>query len=238
MEQNNKTKATAEDLKTYYEFEERMKTLSESGDKREWEETAKAADDFIESRDWFTIIIEKDGKEGIMDLDGTVLVPPIFDKVVYTYSRILMKADKPAVVINNGKYGLVRPDGTREMVLPCEHDCIRIADVPNYFFVTDNGKTMIVSNSGKQLTPQMLDKFYGTTNGIIPVAAKGKLGLFDTSSGLFVEPAYDDIEIEFDQPVIAYRDGVPGYLSAEDGHFLPKDPYDNSDDVEELVMCY
>ena len=55
----------------------------------------------------FTIIIEKDGKEGIMDLDGTVLVPPIFDKVVYTYSRILMKADKPAVVINNGKFGLV-----------------------------------------------------------------------------------------------------------------------------------
>ena len=236
MEQNNKTKATAEDLKTYYEFEERMKTLSESGDKREWEKTAKAADDFIKSRDWFTIIIEKEGKEGVMDLDGTVLVPPIFDKVVYTYSRILMKADKPAVVINNGKFGLVRTDGTGEMVLPCEHDSIRLTDLLQYFFVTDNGKTMLVSNSGKQLTPQMLDKFYGTTNGIIPVAAKGKLGLFDTSSGLFVEPAYDDIEIEFDQPVIAYRDGVPGYLSAEDGHFLPKEEYDNSDSDECIIF--
>lgn len=236
MEQNNKTKATAEDLKTYYEFEERMKTLSESGDKREWDETAKAANDFVDSHDWFTIVIEKDGKEGVMDLDGTVLVPPIFDKVVYTYSRILMKADKPAVVINNGKFGLVRADGTGEMVLPCEHDSIRIADVPNYFFVTDNGKTMIVSNLGKQLSPQILDKFYGTTNGIIQVEAKCKLGLFDISSGLFVEPAYDDIEIEFDQPVIAYRDGVPGYLSAEDGHFLPKEEYDNSDSDECIIF--
>ena len=235
MEQNNKPKATAEDLKTYYEFEERMKTLSESGDKREWEKTAKAANDFVESRDWFTIIIEKDGKEGVMDLDGTVLVPPIFDKVVYTYSRILMKADKPAVVINDGKFGLVRADGTGEMVLPCEHDSIHLTDLLQFFFVTDNGKTMLVSNSGKQLTPQMLDKFYGTTNGIIPVAAKGKLGLFDTSSGLFVEPAYEDIEIEFEQPVIAYRDGVPGYLSAEDGHFLPKEEYDNSDSDECII---
>ena len=236
MSNENKIKATAEDLKTYYEFEERMKTLSESGDTRQFEETAKAADDFVESRDWFTIVIEKDGKEGVRDLDGTVLVPPIFDKVAYTYSRIHMNASKPVVVINNGKFGLVRADGTGEMVLPCEHDSIRLTDLLQYFFVTDNGKTMLVSNSGKQLTPQMLDKFYGTTNGIIPVAAKGKLGLFDTSSGLFVEPAYDDIEIEFDQPVIAYKDGVPGYLSAEDGHFLPKEEYDDSDSDECIIF--
>ena len=130
---------------------------------------------------------------------------------------------------------ITQADGTGEMVLPCEHDSIRLTDLLQYFFVTDNGKTMLVSNSGKQLTPQMLDKFYGTTNGIIPVAAKGKLGLFDTSSGLFVEPAYDDIEIEFDQPVIAYKDGVPGYLNAEDGHFLPKEEYDNSDSDECII---
>ena len=236
MSKANKPKATAEDLKTFNEFEERMNSLDPVDTELEWKETAKAGNDFVDSRDWFTIVIEKDGKEGVMDLDGTVLVPPIFDKVVYTYSRILMKADKPAVVINNGKFGLVRADGTGEMVLPCEHDSIRLTDLLQYFFVTDNGKTMLVSNSGKQLTPQMLDKFYGTTNGIIPVAAKGKLGLFDTSSGLFVEPAYDDIEIEFEQPVIAYRDGVPGYLSAEDGHFLPKEEYDNSDSDECIIF--
>ena len=236
MSNENKIKATAEDLKTYYEFEERMKTLSESGDTRQFEETAKAADDFVESRDWFTIVIEKDGKEGVMDLDGTVLVPPIFDKVAYTYSRIHMNASKPVVVINNGKFGLVRADGTGEMLLPCEHDSIRLNDLRQFFLVTDNGKTMLVSNLGKQLTTQTLDKVYGTSNGIIAVQTDNKLGLFDISSGLFVEPAYDDIEAEFEQPVIAYKDGVAGYLSAEDGHFLPKEEYDNSDSDECIIF--
>ena len=37
---------------------------------------------------------------------------------------------------------------------------------------------------------------------------------------------------------VVLKDGVHGYLSSNDGHFIPKDHYDNSDDVEELVMCY
>ena len=237
MEQNNKTKATAEDLKTYYEFEERMKTLSESGDTRQFEETAKAANDFVESRDWFTIVIEKDGKEGVRDLDGTVLVPPIFDKVAYTYSRIHMNASKPVVVINNGKFGLVRADGTGEMLLPCEHDSIRLNDLRQFFLVTDNGKTMLVSNLGKQLTTQTLDKVYGTSNGIIPVETGGKQGLYDYYNDIFIQPAYDDIYIGCDEDVIAYKDGIAGYLSAEDGHFIPKDEYDNSDSEEKLIYC-
>ena len=237
MSNENKTKATAEDLKTYNEFEERMKMLDPVDNEREWDETAKAGNDFVDSRDWFTIVIEKDGKEGVMDLDGTVLVPPIFDKVAYTYSRIHTNANKPVVVINNGKFGIVRADGTGEMVLPCEHDFIRLTDLLHFFLVTDNGKTMLVSNLGQQLTPQTLDEVYETNDGIIPVQTGDKQGLYDYYHDIFVEPAYDDIYIGCDEYVIAYKNGVAGYLSGEDGHFIPKDEYDNSDSDENLIYC-
>ena len=236
MSEAKKIKATAEDLKTYEEFEKRMNSLDPVDNKREWDETAKAGNDFVDSHDWFTIVIEKDGKEGVMDLDGTVLVPPIFDKVAYTYSRIHVNANKPVVVVNNGKFGIVRADGTGEMVLPCEHDFIRLTDLLHFFLVIDNGKIMFVNGMGEQLTPQTIDKVYGTSNGIIAVQTGNKLGLFDITSGLFVEPAYDDIEAEFEQPVIAYKDGVAGYLSAEDGHFLPKEEYDDSDSDECIIF--
>ena len=237
MSEAKKIKATAEDLKTYEEFEKRMNSLDPVDNKREWEETAKAGNDFVDSHDWFTIVIEKDGKEGVMDLDGTVLVPPIFDKVAYTYSRIHVNANKPVVVVNNGKFGIVRADGTGEMVLPCEHDFIRLTDLLHFFLVIDNGKIMFVNNLGEQLTPQTIDKVYDTNDGIIPVETGGKQGLYDYYHDIFVEPAYDDIYIGCDEDVIAYKDGIAGYLSAEDGHFIPKDEYDNSDSEEKLIYC-
>ena len=237
MSDAKKIKATAEDLKTYKEFEERMNSLDPVDNKREWDETAKAGNDFVDSRDWYTIVIEKDGKEGVMDLDGTVLVPPIFDKVAYTYSRIHVNANMPVVVVNNGKFGIVRANGTGELVLPCEHDFISLTDLLHFFLVVDNGKTMFVNGMGEQLTPQTIDKVYDTNDGIIPVETGGKQGLYDYYHDIFIQPAYDDIYIGCDEDVIAYKDGTAGYLSADDGHFIPKDEYDNSDSEENVIYC-
>jgi hypothetical protein len=236
MSEAKKIKATAEDLKTYEEFEKRMNSLDPVDNKREWDETAKAGNDFVDSRDWFTIVIEKDGKEGVMDLDGTVLVPPIFDKVAYTYSRIHVNANKPVVVVNNGKFGIVRADGTGEMVLPCEHDFIRLTDLLHFFLVIDNGKIMFVNNLGEQLTPQTVDAVRDELNEVFVLASGDKLGLYDFNNDLFIQPSYDNIDLgDGDEPVIAYKDGIAGYLSAIDGHFIPKEEYDISDDDEELI---
>ena len=237
MSEAKKIKATAEDLKTYNEIVERMHAIDPIEDKQKWEELNKAAFDLADSRDWFTIVIEKDGKEGVKDLDGTVLVPPIFDKVAYTYSRIHVNANMPVVVVNNGKFGIVRANGTGELVLPCEHDFISLTDLLHFFLVVDNGKTMFVNGMGEQLTPQTIDKVYDTNDGIIPVETGGKQGLYDYYHDIFVEPAYDDIYIGCDEDVIAYKDGTAGYLSADDGHFIPKEEYDNSDSEENVIYC-
>ncbi len=237
MSEAKKIKATAEDLKTYEEFEKRMNSLDPVDNKREWDETAKAGNDFVDSHDWFTIVIEKNGKEGVKDLDGTVLVPPIFDKVSYLYNRIDVKATMPIIVINNDKHGLVRTDGTGDMLLPCEHENIYLNETLSFFHVIDNGKTMFVSTRGKQLTPQTMDKVYGSNGSIVVVQTGDKLGLFDISCSLFIEPTYDNIEVEFEEPIIAYKDGVAGYLSADDGHFIPKDEYDNNDSEENVIYC-
>ena len=97
---------------------------------------------------------------------------------------------------------------------------------------------MFVNNLGEQLTPQTIDKVYDTNDGIIPVETGGKQGLYDYFHDIFVQPAYDDIYIGCDEDVIAYKDGVAGYLSADDGHFISKDEYDNSDSEENVIYCW
>ena len=144
----------------------------------------------------------------------------------------------PIIVINDGKYGLALTDGKGSLLLPCEHDDIRLDETRAFFHVTDGGKTMLVSPNGKQLTPQTLDKVYEANSNIVVVQSGDKYGLLDLNAVLFVDSIYDDIQVEYEDYAVVLKDGVQGYLSSNDGHFIPKDPYDNSDDVEELVMCY
>ena len=242
MEQNNKPKATMEDFRTLQSLTRSLYTSFQiNGSSEESELTAQAnqeLNDFVESRDWFSTILQENGKEGVLDLDGSILVPAIFDKVAYTYSRVVIKASMPIIVINDGKYGLVLTDGKGSLLLPCEHDDIRLDETHAFFHVTDEGKTMLVSPNGKQLTPQTLDKVYGANSNIVVVQSGDKYGLLDLNAVLFVDPIYDDIQVEFEDYAVVLKDGVRGYLSSNDGHFIPKDHYDNSDDVEELVMCY
>lgn len=242
MDQNNKPKATMEDFRTLETLTRSLYTSFQvNGSSEESELTAQAnqeLNDFVESRDWFPTILRENGKEGVLDLDGSILVPAIFDKVAYTYSRVVINASMPIIVINDGKYGLALTDGKGNLLLPCEHDDIRLDETRAFFHVTDGGKTMLVSPNGKRLTPQTLDKVYDANSNIVVVQSGDKYGLLDLNEVHYIDPIYDDIDVEYEDYVVVLKDGIQGYLSSNDGHFIPKDPYDNSDDVEELVMCY
>lgn len=70
--------------------------------------------EFASARDWFTTVFKENGKEGVKDLDGSILVPAMFDTVCYTYDRTLFGASKPVVVLLDEKFGIVKADGTGE----------------------------------------------------------------------------------------------------------------------------
>ena len=74
--------------------------------------------DYVTRYDWFTRIIEgPDGKKGMEDPAGKVLIPAVFDEVAYTYDTNFIQ---PSAVpcVKSGKCALVKTDGTGENITP------------------------------------------------------------------------------------------------------------------------
>lgn len=235
---NNLKKATLNDVKTYNELLARLQTLGESQDKtEEWNEAARQLNEFESGLDWFPEVFEEGGKQGLKDLDGTVIVPARFDTIATCFSRHSMPLDKPVIVCDGGRFGMVKTDGSGEMVLPCEHDRIHVFGfAPQFYVVEDKGRKGMILGDGTELIPQIADAIYEPCNDAVVFDSNGKSGLWSLEDGLYVEPLYDELITEFEEPVIAIRDGIEGFLSAEDGHFISKDDYE-LDDVP-VIGCF
>lgn len=208
MEQDNKIKATLEDLKT---FESLMAETTADND------ALAKLNEFASERDWFTTVFKENGKEGVKDLDGSILVPAMFDTVCYTYDRKLFDASTPIVVLQDGKFGIVKADGTGEMLVPCENE--RIYDFYGMYIIANNGKSGLFW-CGEMVVPQIVDQFYQPWNGVVCFEANGKHGLYDQNMDVYVAPVYDAMEMDKDENIEVVFKGKKGYLDAEDGHFV------------------
>lgn len=148
-----------------------------------------------------------------------------------------MPLDKPVIVIDGGRFGLVKTDGSGEMALPCEHDSIHVFGfAPQFYVVEDKGRKGMILGDGTELIPQIAEAIYEPCNDAVIFESDGKYGLWSLEDGLYVEPLYDELITEFEEPVSAIKDGVSGYLSAEDGHFISEEDFD--DDGSSLIGCF
>lgn len=234
----SKMKATVNDLKSYDEMMSRLNMLDPEKDDNEWFEIGDKLSDFEASRDWFPTIFKEDGKEGLKDLDGTVMVPAIFDSIVLRFSRLHCRNNLPVIVVNDGRYGLARTDGTGKLVIPCEHDQIEnVYGAPSLFMVADNKKIALYQNDGTILVPQTADSFDEPCNDIIVFKADGKYGLYDCAYNKYVEPLYEVMEVYPEETVKVTKDGVEGYLSLEDARFISKEEAEEEDFDELLISA-
>ena len=224
MEQDNKIKATLEDLKT---FETLLAETATDGD------ALDKLNELASERDWFTTVFKENGKEGVKDLDGSILVPAMFDTVCYTYDRKFFDASKPVVVLQDGKFGIVKADGTGEMLVPCEHE--HIHDFYGMYIIKDNGKAGLFS-CGEMVVPQIIDKIYEPCADLIVFEADGKTGLYDTASEIYVEPVYDSMELAPEETIKVMLRGKEGFLDAEDGHFVPVEEAGPDPEDSDLYM--
>lgn len=233
-----KMKATVNDLKSYDEMMSRLNMLDPAKDNDEWSEIGNKITDFEASRDWFPTIFKEDGKEGLKDLDGTVMVPAVFDSIALRFSRLYYRNNLPVIVVNDGRYGLVKTDGTGELVIPCEHGYIKnVYGAPSLFMVADNKKIALYRNDGTILVPQIADAFDEPCNDIIVFKADGKYGLYDCGYDKYVEPLYEVMDVCPEETVKVTKDGVEGYLSLEDSRFISKEEAEDEDFDEFLISA-
>lgn len=91
----------------------------------------------------FHEVTEKDGKYGLADNEGNVLLKTQYDFLRTPFVYVDDLVSMPVIAEKDGKMGLVMPDGHDTVVLPFEYDDISLRDEEPYFELTKGGVTTL-----------------------------------------------------------------------------------------------
>lgn len=93
-------------------------------------------------------VIEVNGKFGLKDYRGNILVQPIYDFVRTCYVYVDDLVTMPVIVQKDNKMGLVLPDGKDTIVSPFVYDDISLRDEYPYFEAIQDGKQGYIDKDG------------------------------------------------------------------------------------------
>lgn len=100
----------------------------------------------------FHEVFEQDGKFGIMDARGNILVHPRYDFLRRVFAYVDDLAPMPIIAQREGKFGLILPDGCDTRVTEFVYDDIALLDEPPFFEGTRGGVTLPIETSLLQET--------------------------------------------------------------------------------------
>lgn len=92
----------------------------------------------------FHEVYEENGKFGIKNHKGDVLIPPLYDFIRTCYVYVNDLRTMPVIAQKDGKMGLILPDGKNTEVAPFIYDDIALCDEPPYFEARLNGKRIFI----------------------------------------------------------------------------------------------
>ena len=172
-------------------------------------------EEFEKEYDVFTKEYEENGKRGIKDAAGEILVPAIFDDIAYTFTDRMRSIAVP--VIKDGKMALVKPDGKGTLLTGFDYGHIVFDD---YYYVLISGeKKGLATMGGNVIIPAEMDEIYTPCNDLAAFTKDGKFGFTMIGYNIITEPIYEsyDIVTEWDYLQVV-KDGVTGWID-ESGNF-------------------
>lgn len=94
----------------------------------------------------FHEVYEEDGKYGLKDSDGNILVNAKYDFLRTPFVYVDDLVSMPVIAEKDGKMGLLLPDGHDTVVLPFDYDDISLRDEEPWFELTKDGQTILWSD--------------------------------------------------------------------------------------------
>lgn len=98
----------------------------------------------------FHVVYEENGKYGMKDYDGNVIVKPEYDflRTCYVYVDDLVMM--PIIAEKDGKLGLILPDGINTVVADFIYDDIYLRDEYPYFEAKKGRKKVLLNEKGEE----------------------------------------------------------------------------------------
>ena len=199
-----KKTATLEQLREYRELTQNMNIDSD------FEKINK----FVEEYDTMCQVYEENGKEGVKDILGEVLVPAVFDCIAMTFEDVYRGLVIP--VVKDGKFALVRPDGAGTLASEFIFDDIHFYEW--FYYTVKDGKYGLYTNGGHEVLPPVADKVFEPFNDLVAYQVGDKFGFTMLGLGSYTEAIFEDYNPDDDGRLSVVLDGKKGYLD-EDAQF-------------------
>jgi hypothetical protein len=158
-------------------------------------------------------VFSENGKDGLKDQDGKVVIPAIYDGINslrYFYRLEL-----------NRKYGLATLDSGK-IVLPAEYDEINRFVDREVSVLGKDGKYGLLDTQGRFVAPLAYDGIWNQRDGVMEIRQQGRYGLMDNKGKILVEPRYRTLHLLFGRMAIAASsDGRYGVIDATGETVVP-----------------
>ena len=182
-----------------------IRTTVKDGDKKLWKLLERHGYEVIGYWDDDLGIVRLNGKWGMINTEGKVVIPLKYDCVDY-FSEGL------AYVKLNGKYGFV--DTTGKVVIPLKYDSVGKFD-EGLASVFLNGKRGFVDKTGKEVVPPKYDFIYDFVEGLAKVRLYDKFGFIDVTGKEVVPPKYDQVWGFYEGLAAVELNGKEGFVNKQ-----------------------
>jgi len=236
--EKNLPRPTVNQLNEYDHLSAMLKNPDLRGDA--YDDTIDRINQLVSSFDWnnYEFTDPTTGLKGVKNAAGQILVPAQFEGFTILGDHHVFDL-KHLAAKKNGKFGVVKADGTGETLCDFRFD-ILIWDAYTglYHGCWDGvkGKFGYVTIDGKVFIPNIITKFYEPWNDFILLEADGKFGALDCSTMCFVLPQYDKVDCEPDTDAVFYKDGVAGYVVEDTGEFVPVDQFEDNEKYDNAYV--
>ena len=158
--------------------------------------TGLARQKFLNAEDWLNFLDClyadcENGKMGVKDALGEVLVPAEYDEIGCTFADYCRGFAVP--VVRDGKMALVSPDGKGTMKTGFDYDHIVFEDC--YYVLVKDGKKGLATGGGDVIIPAEMDEIYTPFNDLAAFTKDEKFGFAMIGYDLITEPVYESYDI-------------------------------------------
>ena len=182
--------------------------------------------------DWTNQIFtdETTGKKGLRDVEGTILVPALYDDFPEVGSfRLFHK--RPHVARKGDKYGIVAADGTGRIFTAFIYDSLKWDYFSPLYCASWGGaqdRYGLIFEDGQVLLPCCITQLYQPQNNIYSYQSGELQGIINLATLRATAPLFSEIEIDPETGIVTVtKDGEKGVLTANSLQFVPLAEGDN-----------